>query len=88
MLHQIKAPQFDTNFLKFISLVMQSSISKIIKGLHCTYSSAEITGRNVSFGWVMVIGRQFTNEPRHVLSNNVEFRQEPVQPSFKLRNPK
>ena len=29
MLHQIKAPQFYTHFLKFISLVMQSIISKI-----------------------------------------------------------
>ena len=29
MLHQIKAPQFYTNFLKFISLVMQSSVSKL-----------------------------------------------------------
>ena len=29
MLHQIKAPQSYNNFLKFISLVMQSSISKI-----------------------------------------------------------
>ena len=25
--------------------------------------SAEITSREVSFGWVMVIGRTFTNEP-------------------------
>ena len=29
MLHQIKAPQFYTNFLKLISLVMQSSISEV-----------------------------------------------------------
>ena len=29
MLHQIKAPQFDTNFLKLISLVMDSSISEV-----------------------------------------------------------
>ena len=29
MLHQIKSPQFHTNFLKLISLEMQSSISKI-----------------------------------------------------------
>ena len=29
MLHQIKAPQFYTNFLKLISLVMDSSISKV-----------------------------------------------------------
>ena len=28
MLHQIKAPQFYTNFLKLISLEMQSSISE------------------------------------------------------------
>ena len=29
VLHQIKTPQFDTNFLKCISLVMDSSISKV-----------------------------------------------------------
>ena len=29
MLHQIKAPQFYTNFLKLMSLVMQSSISEV-----------------------------------------------------------
>ena len=29
MLHQIKAPQFYTNYLKLISLVMDSSISEI-----------------------------------------------------------
>ena len=29
MLHQIKSPQFYTNFLKIISLVMDSSISEI-----------------------------------------------------------
>ena len=29
MLHQIKAPQFYTNFLKLISLVMHSSISEV-----------------------------------------------------------
>ena len=29
MLHQIKAPQFQTNFLKLISSVMQSSISEV-----------------------------------------------------------
>ena len=29
MLHQIKAPQFYTNFLKLISLEMQSSIFEV-----------------------------------------------------------
>ena len=29
MLHQIKTPQFYTNFLKLISLVMDSSISDV-----------------------------------------------------------
>ena len=29
MLHQIKAPQFYTNFFKLISLVMDSSISEV-----------------------------------------------------------
>ena len=29
MLHQIKAPRFYTNYLKLISLVMDSSISKV-----------------------------------------------------------
>ena len=29
MLHQMKAPQFYTNFLKLISLVMESSISEV-----------------------------------------------------------
>ena len=29
MLHQIKAPQFYTNYLKLISLVMNSSISEV-----------------------------------------------------------
>ena len=29
MLHQIKAPQFYTNYLKILSLVMDSSISEV-----------------------------------------------------------
>ena len=29
MLHQIKAPEFYTNYLKLISLVMDSSISEV-----------------------------------------------------------
>ena len=29
MLHQIKAPQFDTNYLKLISLVKDSSILEV-----------------------------------------------------------